>query len=299
VNGMFSRTTRQSVHYDMHTHSDRSRESKIPGRLLLSLAKQNGLQGIGICEQDAFPDETLYAHAAKLRLRLALGIEFSCKDSQIIGFGMDFSYTQRKALEKHFALIKKQMDEIVSLFVDRLHVWDSTVNLERVAAFAGKAPHPTFVLQYLVQERRMFPSLLNALQFIADENLDRDMSLADPFHPVEVVDLIHRAGGIAIWAHPMMTPLERQQPLMAKLVAADLDAVEVVYPYRENGYFGTESNEVLQARTLSLTKNVEILFSGGSDCKYPVSPFDGLRPMLPGEYGITSQEADLFGSVFQ
>lgn len=282
----------------MHTHSDRSRESKIPGRLLLSLAKQNGLQGIGICEQDAFPDEMLYAHAAKLRLQLALGIEFSCKDSSIIGFGMDFSSKQRRGLEKHFSLIQKQMAEVVSLFVDRLRVWDSTVTLERIAAFAGKPPHPTFVLQYLVQERRMFPSLLNALQFIADENIGEVLSLADPFHPVEVVDLIHRAGGIAIWAHPMMTPIERQRPLMGELVEAGLDAVEVVYPYRENGYFGTESNEVLQARTLSLTKNFEILFSGGSDCKYPISPFAGLRPMLPGEYGITSQEADLFGFVF-
>jgi hypothetical protein len=190
------------------------------------------------------------------------------------------------------------MAEVVSLFVDRLRVWDSTVTLERIAAFAGKPPHPTFVLQYLVQERRMFPSLLNALQFIADENIGEVLSLADPFHPVEVVDLIHRAGGIAIWAHPMMTPIERQRPLMGELVEAGLDAVEVVYPYRENGYFGTESNEVLQARTLSLTKNFEILFSGGSDCKYPISPFAGLRPMLPGEYGITSQEADLFGFVF-
>ena len=95
-----------------------------------------------------------------------------------------------------------------------------------------------------------------------------------------------------------MTPIERQASLMSELSDAGIDAVEAVYPYRENGYPGEESNEVLQARTLSLTKNTEVLFSGGSDCKYPISPLDDLRPMLPGEYGITSQEAKLFGHIF-
>lgn len=282
----------------MHTHSNISQESKIPGRLLLSLAKQNGLEGLGICEQDAFPDEALYVHATKLRLKLALGIEFSCMDSHIIGFGMDFSSSERRFLGTYFDKIKRQENQVVTLFVERLRKWDSVISLERVAAFAGKQPHMTIVLQYLVQERRMFPSLLSAQRFIAEEGLDQNLPELKLFHPAEAIERIHRAGGIAIWAHPQMTPVERQHSLMAELDDAGIDAVEAVYPYRENGYLGEESNEVLQARTLSLTKNTDVHFSGGSDCKYPVSPLEDWRPMLPGEYGITSQEAELFGHIF-
>ncbi len=296
---MFSRTKKQSVQFDMHTHSDRSRESKIPGRLLLSLAKHNGLQGLGICEQDAFPDETLYAYAAKLRLRLALGIEFTCKDANIIGFGMDFSSKEKCALEARFADIRQQVTHNTTRFIERLKSWDSTVSLERVAAFAAKEPHPTFVLQYLVHGRRMFPSMAAARQFIAEERLDLGLTNTSSRHPAEAIEIIHRAGGIAIWAHPFLTPGGKQQSLMDALIDVGLDGVEAVYPYREHGYMGDESNEVLQARTLSLTKKSDVFLSGGSDCKYPISPLEGMRPMLPGEYGITSQEAECFDRVFQ
>lgn len=294
---MFSRTIKPAVHFDMHTHTERSWESKIPGRLLLSLAKENGLQGIGICEQDAFPDETLYTHAAKLRLRLALGIEFSCKGVDIIGFGMDFSSKEKRELDVHFSSVSEQLARVAARFIDRLKVWDSKLNHDTVASFAGKTPHPTFVLHYLVQERRMFPSMVVARRFIAEEKLDREMGLSGLPSPTEIIERIHRAGGVAIWAHPLLTPVERQRSLMAELVDAGLDGIEAVYPYREHGYQGEESNEVLQARTLSLTKESDVFFSGGTDCKYPVSPFDDLRPMLPGEYGITSQEAEILGRV--
>ena len=140
---MFSRTIKQSVQYDMHTHSNISQESKIPGRLLLSLAKQNGLEGLGICEQDAFPDEALYAHAAKLRLKLALGTEFSCIDSHIIGFGMKYSSTEKRFFGRYFADIRRQAGQVARLLVDRLKEWDSVITFDKVAAFAGKQPHMT------------------------------------------------------------------------------------------------------------------------------------------------------------
>lgn len=294
---MFPRTTKQSVHYDMHTHSDRSWESKIPGRLLLSLAKQNGLQGIGICEKDAFPDETLYGHAAKLRLKLALGIEFSCRDANIIGFGMDLSVTDRIFLESHFEQVRLGTLHRSAIIIERLQQWDGTISGESVAAFAGKEPHPTFILQYMVQERRMFPSMEEARRFMLEERIENDLPLLHLPDPVDVIEMIRRSGGISIWAHPLMSPPERQRSLMTTLTDAGLNGIEAVYPYKENGYQGEESNEILQARTLSLTRNSDVLFSGGSDCRYPIGPFEGTRSILPGEYGITSQEAELFDRV--
>ena len=294
---MFFRTAKQSVQFDLHTHSDRSWESKVPGRLLLRLARRNGLRGIGICERDAFPDESLYPVAEKLRLRLALGIEFTCTGCDVIGYGMDLSARDRAFLDRRFAHLRDRASRAAGQLARRLAAWDGTVSPDRVAAFSGKPAHPTFILQYLVQERRMFASLAEGRRFLRAEGLDAGLAAPDPLDPAEVIALIHRAGGIAIWTHPQTTPPERQRPLLAELTGAGLDAVEAVYPYREHGYAGEESNEVLQARTLSLTKDADILLSGGSDCKYPVSPLSESRPMLPGEYGITAREAELFGRV--
>ncbi|SOB58476.1 PHP domain protein [Pseudodesulfovibrio profundus] len=294
---MFPRTTKQSVHFDMHTHSGRSWESKIPGRLLLTLARQNGLQGIGICEKDAFPDETLFTHAAKLRLKLALGIEFSCRDASIIGFGLDLTTKDQTKLESRFALVREQTLQRAHVLIERLQSWDGTINRKNVAAFAGRDPHPTFIVQYMVQARRMFPSMIDAGRFIAEERLDSDLPALHLPDPVDIIELIHRVGGVSIWAHPFMSPSEKQRPLMATLAEAGLDGIEAVYPYRENGYPGEESNEILQARTLSLTKNTDVFFSGGSDCRYPIGPFEDTRLMLPGEYGITSHEAQFLERV--
>lgn len=294
---MRTRTTRQSVQFDMHTHSDRSWESKTPGRLLLSLAKQNGLQGLGICEKDAFPDETLYEHAAKLRLKLALGMEFSCRDANIIGYGLDLSVKDRNFLTSHFKQSRLEIRQRSVVIIQRLQQWDKVISRESIAAFAGREPHPTFILQYMVQERRMFPSMTEARQFMCEEEIERDLPTLNLPDPVRIVELIGRSGGVSIWAHPLMSPPDKQRSLMSALAEAGLDGIEAVYPYKENGYKGDESNEILQARSLSLTKNTDVMFSGGSDCRYPMGPFEGSRSMLPGEYGITAQEAELFERV--
>lgn len=291
---MRTQTTRQSVQFDMHTHSDRSWESKTPGRLLLTLAKQNGLQGLGICEKDAFPDKSLYTHAAKLRLKLALGMEFSCRAANIIGYGLDLSVKDHNYLASHFEHVRMEIRQRSVVIIERLQQWDKTISDESIAAFAGREAHPTFILQYMVQERRMFPFMSDARRFMHEEGIERDLPPLNLPDPVRIVELIRRCGGVSIWAHPLMSPPERQRSLMSALADAGLDGIEAVYPYKENGYSGDETNEILQARSLSLTKGTEVMFSGGSDCKYPMGPFEGTRSMLPGEYGITSQEAELF-----
>lgn len=143
----------------------------------------------------------------------------------------------------------------------------------------------------------MFPSMNDAQRFMAEERIDSDLPSVSLPDPVDIVQMIHRAGGMSIWAHPFLSPAEKQRPLMATLAEAGLHGIEAVYPYRENGYPGEESNEILQARTLSLTKYTDVFFSGGSDCRYPIGPLEGTRPILPGEYGITSHEAQFFEQV--
>ena len=296
---MSPRISKPSVQYDLHTHSDRSRGSKVPGKLLLNLARQNGLEGLGVCELDAFPDQRLREHANRLRLKLALGIEFSCAEAQIIGYGMRYSGREQQELERHFAEVRTAAKQGVERLVARINRWDPQVTLARVAAYSGQALSVETTLQYLIYERHMFPTLPIARRFLREEGLTRGLEIVSSLRASEAVDRICRAGGVAIWAHPQTTPQEQQAALLDELADAGLQGVEMVYPYRENGYQGPESNEVLQARTLSLTKRTNLLSAGGSDCKYPVSPLDGMRPVLPGEFGITAQEAEFFARAFR
>jgi predicted metal-dependent phosphoesterase TrpH len=96
--------------------------------------------------------------------------------------------------------------------------------------------------------------------------------------PAEVIDVIHRAGGIASMAHPGVT---RQPALMAALVGAGLDAVEV--------YHSDHAPEVTRELQQFATQH-GLLVTGGSDfhgddnrdrplgrISLPVAEFDRLR----------------------
>jgi hypothetical protein len=71
--------------------------------------------------------------------------------------------------------------------------------------------------------------------------------------PAEVIDVIHRAGGLASMAHPGVT---RQPALMAALVGAGLDAVEV--------YHSDHAPEVTRELQQFATQH-GLLVTGGSD----------------------------------
>jgi predicted metal-dependent phosphoesterase TrpH len=71
--------------------------------------------------------------------------------------------------------------------------------------------------------------------------------------PLEVVELVHRVGGLASMAHPGVT---KQPPLMAALVAAGLDAIEVYH-----------SDHTLEMRRdlQAFVARHNLLTTGGSD----------------------------------
>jgi len=71
--------------------------------------------------------------------------------------------------------------------------------------------------------------------------------------PVAVIDVIHKAGGIASMAHPGVT---RQPAIMVGLVAAGLDAVEV--------YHSDHAPEVIRELQQFATQH-DLLVTGGSD----------------------------------
>jgi hypothetical protein len=279
------------VQYDLHVHTHRSRGCRMPGTLLLTLARKLGLEGLGICELDAFPDPGLQPMASRLGLRLIQGTEFSCTDCRIIGYGMMFSDPETQDLQAMFDRVRARAQRNLERLADRLRTFDHGASMEGVRLHCGGALSRAALLHYFIHERPLFPSMAAARRFLDQENLTLDLEPVGEMAGAEAVERIRRAGGVAVWARPQTTPVDRQRPLLHELVVAGLQGVEMVYPYRENGYPGEASNEVLQARTLSLTKHHDLFHTGGSDSRYPFGPLDGRRPVLPGEYGVTAGEA--------
>jgi predicted metal-dependent phosphoesterase TrpH len=86
--------------------------------------------------------------------------------------------------------------------------------------------------------------------------------------PEEAVDLVHKAGGIAVLAHPSEIS---DSALPEKLLEMyDFDGIEVYHP---------SADEAEQNKWLALAKKHNLLVSGGSD-------FHGIPDRFPTELGI-------------
>ena len=68
------------------------------------------------------------------------------------------------------------------------------------------------------------------------------------------IELIHRAGGLAVMAHPA---LNRTDDIIPAVAAAGLDGIEV---------FHTKHNPAANKRYMDIAKKLNLLITGGSDC---------------------------------
>ncbi len=78
-----------------------------------------------------------------------------------------------------------------------------------------------------------------------------------PTPPASVFERVHRAGGVAILAHPGHTHAERE---IVRWRSEGLDGVEVLHP---------ENRDRVRARLQSLSRRLGLLRSGGSDWHGP------------------------------
>jgi hypothetical protein len=82
--------------------------------------------------------------------------------------------------------------------------------------------------------------------------------------PEQVIDAIHRAGGLASLAHPGRTRIDARIP---DLAAAGLDAIEVYH---------SDHDAAAVERYRAMARELDVLITGGSD--FHGDPARGVRP---------------------
>ncbi|MBU6335262.1 MAG: PHP domain-containing protein [Chloroflexi bacterium] len=111
----------------------------------------------------------------------------------------------------------------------------------------------------------------------------RAVLACDGYHPVtvaEVIDVAHRAGGIAVLAHPGrdsgVAAIPARRADVAALAALGLDGIEVFYP---------SHTDAQRTALLQWAEELGLLVSGGSDSHHPHQPLaawdhPALAPLL-------------------
>lgn len=235
---------------DLHLHSTASDGSLSPSAVAWA-ARAGALDLIAICDHDTVAGVT-EAHAAPpVGLRLLTGIEVSSaiggRELHVLGYAIDHTFP---ALLAYTARAATARAERMRAMIARLQERKVSVSYEDVIA-AAEVPPQCLGRPHLARalmNRGHVRSIGEAFErFIGNDS--PAYVPADLLPPLEAIDLIHTAGGIAVWAHPRLEIFDRE---VRKLREHGLDGVECYRPRAtptEIQYYETAARDLGMLRT--------------------------------------------------
>ena len=239
---------------DLHIHSTASDGSLAPGAVVAA-ARAGGLHVIAIADHDTIGGVPAAQMAAQGSVHVIPALELSTYDSgaeyHVLGY---FVNPLNAALLEHGGRASGARETRMRDMLDRLDTIGVRLEFEDVLAAAGTKPESIgrpHLARALVQHGHV-SSVAEAFdRFIGDQGpAFVPTALITPF---DAIDIIHAAGGVAVWAHPRPDAL---QTLLAPLVAHGLDGIECYRPRLTHA--DTE-------RIAGVAASAGVFVTGGSD----------------------------------
>ncbi len=239
-------------HVDLHAHSTASDGSQAPAAAVAA-AHAAGVAALALTDHDTLGGiAEAQAAAAPLGLRLVPGVELSVHhaDHEVHLLGLHIRDVD--AMQGELEVFRTRRTQRARAIVDKLNALGVTIGMEAVLAqAAGGAVGRPHVAKALIAAGAVRD---------AREAFDRYLGAGKPAYVgkerLEIVDgiaLIHRAGGIAVLAHPAG---EGRREVLEPLAAAGLDGVEIRHPSHS-------ADDV--RRLAALAEFLGLVPSGGSD----------------------------------
>ena len=264
-----------SVTVDLHMHTNCS-DGVLSPASLVHLAHDRGLGVIAITDHDtvnALP-EALEA-GEELGIEIIAGVELSVdvlgKELHLLGYFFD---PDDADLRSHLEKFRKDRKERAYHMVERLQQSGINLSMQEVEAQAqGDVLARPHIAKAMLQAGIIQHEEEAYQQYIGDNSnafVQKNLPSVE-----ESVDLLHRAGGIGVLAHPGHWVTDRQ---IKRMCEAGLDGIETVHPAHDEmlvRYYRQKAIDLFLAQT------------GGSD--FHGSRESDLRHL--GEIGM--QTADL------
>jgi len=242
---------------DFHIHTTASDGQYSPTEVV-RMAKNNNLECIAITDHDTIKGlEEAYEAGEQNKLKILGGVEFGAEEHRYLHIlGLDVDRTSSD-LQKLCLELEKSRNERKYRIIDYLKEKDIVVTLEEVGEIAGgniiARPHFAQVLVnkgYLKTTREAFDRYLDTEEY---QIIERKKEKAR-----ECIEVIHRAKGKAILAHPYQLKFEDEKldELVKELVKYGLDGIECYYPLHSEAQIDFY---------LELAEKYHLIISSGSD----------------------------------
>jgi predicted metal-dependent phosphoesterase TrpH len=244
---------------DLHTHSDESDGTFTPSEVVRRAAEL-GLDVVALTDHDTTAGLEEAGEAAReVGVELVRGVEFSAEyegtSIHVLCYWMDVS---NEELQTELQRLRDDRFRRGEMMIEKLQALGFDISFERVREIAGGGnivrPH---VAQAMVEAG-----------IVADEAEAFDRFIADggPAHvpkhaldPLDSVDLIGRAGGVCVLAHPGMWGDQTSVPddLIAAMAERGMVGLEVDH---------TDHTPEQRSTYRAMAERLGLVATGGSDC---------------------------------
>ena len=237
---------------DLHTHSTASDGARAPADVVKA-GKAAGLAALALTDHDTLAGVADAREAGtQLGLRVVTGVELSAVEGDTETHILGLHLSELGELEHRLVALREMRVSRAARIVARLNALGIAVTfeavLEQAAGGAVGRPHVARALiagGWATDFREAFERYLGngKTAFVAKDKLPMS----------EAIGLVHRAGGLAILAHPGSLGTRER---VAALAAAGLDGLEILHPSHS-----WEESQRLDA----LATEFDLVRSGGSD----------------------------------
>ncbi len=254
---------------DLHTHSYCSDGTCSPTELV-KLASSIGLKAIALTDHDTAVGLAEFKQATEQfpEVEVIGGVEISSRfcgrEMHIVGLWVDDTCPELSRFLANMRQERARRNEEIRLKLNHLGYivsWDDPEFSDIPDAGSIGRPHFARVLM----RKYNFPTP----QSVFDKLLKRGCPAYVPrklVAPAEAISVIHAAGGVAIWAHPIYRERNERawaRRIMKQFKPLGLDAIEAYY-----SQFGPVETKML----IELAKEFDFALSGGSDFHGENSP---------------------------
>ena len=243
---------------DLHTHTLAS-DGALSPRELVRKAVEHRVRVLAITDHDSTEGlaEARDEAARHAGLTLVPGLEINCNvegaEIHILGYLVDH---EAPWFQEFLATQRQARTARVHVLAARLAELGMPIDPAEVLALAGEAaPGRPHVAQVMVQH-----GYVRSVREAFDKYLRSDGPANVPRHrltPIEAVQVIRRARGVAVLAHP---GLAGRDAMIPELVEAGLGGIET--------YYAEHSTEQVR-NYLDLCRRFDLVATGGSDFHGP------------------------------
>jgi len=242
---------------DLHLHSQASDGTLTPTEVVRAVAK-HGLTGLSLTDHDTVAGlEEAREEAASLGLDFLVGAELSANEPgrsvHVLAYGFD---PLNPDLLEFFANFRIDRIQRAEKMVQSLNELGVPLQMDAVMREAvGGLPTRAHLGRALVAEE-LVPNIHAAFRLWLARGKPAFVEKR-PSPPADVFELVHRAGGVAVLAHPGRDYSEAD---LERYIADGLDGIEILHP--ANG-------PSVRATLGRIVRKAELLRSGGSDWHGP------------------------------